>query len=314
MSRIMIVGSSNIDMVATMQRMPARGETVQGTTTERIPGGKGANQAYACGKLGASAVFVSMVGDDGLGETIIGNMQSVGVETHYIGTAEGTATGTAFIWVDEAGNNSIVVIPGANAKCDSAYINSCSPAMKDSSIVIAQLETPAEGIYHCLRAAATQGKMIILNPAPAPNSIPDDILALLDYITPNETELQKLTGATTDNLKSVEQGCRVLLDKGVKNVLVTLGFKGAMLVNQRECTVYAPPTVRVVDTTAAGDTFNAAFAVKILEGSTPGQAIIFANAASSLAVSRKGAQTSIPYRQEVEQFIQTLNTTGKGKM
>lgn len=309
MKQILVVGSSNIDLVASVDRMPLLGETVRGHCFARIPGGKGANQAYACGKLGAPTLFVSRVGDDGLGDLILANMAEVGVDCAYLCSTPGQPTGTATIWVDQSGNNSIVVVAGANAACDIRYLSGCADAFAQSDLLLVQLETPQEGIRYAIEQCAALGKIVILNPAPAPDKLPDDWYPLLDYITPNETELQKLTGvADTRDLDTVREGCRILLDKGVKNVLVTLGSKGAMLVNGRGDSLFVPPDIKVVDTTAAGDTFNAAFAVRLLEGASPEEAIVFANLASTIAVSHKGAQTSVPSREEVQRFAEKMQS------
>jgi len=286
--------------------MPAVGETIMSGDFTKIPGGKGANQAYACGKLGGDITFLSSVGDDDLGQLLIDNIKGAGIDTSRMLSVKGIPTGMAIIYVNKEGNNSIVVVAGANEVCSIEYIEQQDEVFKDSDILVVQMEVPHESVYYAIKKANSHGKMIILNPAPAPEYIPDEIYKCIDVITPNETELEKLSGFKITSVEDAEVGCRALLEKGVKNVLVTLGSKGAMLVTDNEATLFTPPDIKVLDTTAAGDTFNAAFAVKVAEGSSFHEAIEFANLASTIAVSRKGAQTSVPSRQEVDNFGKTL--------
>jgi ribokinase len=307
LKKILVIGSSNMDYVIKMPRMPVIGETVMGESIEKLPGGKGANQAYACGRLGGDAIFLSAVGDDELGRNIIANMDAVGVDASKIRIMKDAPTGTAFIYVNAQGNNSIVVIAGANAGCDREYIQSQSALIHGSDIILAQMEIPSDGVYYAMSEARRLGKITVLNPAPAPDSIPDNIYRCLDFITPNETELHKLTGCPVDTMEDVEKACCVLLKKGVKNVLVTLGAKGAMFVSPGAAQLFEPPEIKAVDATAAGDTFSAAFAVELAGGSGCCEAIRFANLASAITVSRMGAQASIPSRKEVDIFKASMS-------
>lgn len=303
MKKILVIGSTNTDFVVKVRTMPQVGETVISNSFHQLPGGKGANQAYACGMLGGRVSFLSAVGGDGLEGIVLENMRRAGVETQHILTAQGDSTGIAMICVDERGSNSIIVVPGANLRCDCRYLMDHRDAIDACDILLVQLEVPVDGVFFAVEYAHKSGKTVILNPAPCPASIPDTVLQSVDYITPNETELQKLTGCRTDSPDGVRDGAKTLLDRGVGQVIATLGDKGAMLCNKEKAEHFPAWKVPVVDTTAAGDTFNAAFAVGLAEERGIEDAIRFASAASGLAVSRKGAQTSVPSRAEVEKFM-----------
>lgn len=304
MKKILVVGSSNVDFVIGVNDMPKTGETIRGRSFANVPGGKGANQACACGKLGGGCTFLSCVGTDGMGDLLLDSLKSANVDISAVDRRSDTPTGMAFIMVDHTGDNSIVVVSGANGKCGSAFFDSHAEQINRADIVLVQLETPAEDIYALLKQAKTAGKVTILNPAPAPDSIRDDVLAAVDWITPNETELSRITGMPTDSLDEISAAAEVLLNRGVGNVLVTIGSRGALLCSGEERTHYPTIHTTPVDTTAAGDTFNAAFAVALAEGKTTAQAIRFANAAASISVTRKGAQTSIPTREEVDMIVE----------
>lgn len=309
MKKILVIGSTNLDFVIQLDTLPVPGETLLCKSFARIPGGKGANQAYACGRLGGAPRFLSAVGKDGFGSSIVEGLKQAGVDCSSVIFSEAESTGMAMICVDAAGSNLIVVIPGANQLCTKTYIQSLEPLLEEADIVLAQLEIPPDGVYYMMKRAYGRGKITILNPAPAPEAIPDDVYPCLHYITPNETELQKLTGRPVSTVEDASAAAGMLLEKGAANVIVTLGGKGALLRNRETETLYAAPEVPVVDTTAAGDTFNGAIAVRLAEGAEIGQAVPFANAAAALAVSKKGAQTSVPSRAEVDRFIKEQEET-----
>lgn len=302
MKKILVIGSSNLDYVIRVGEMPAVGETLLGKSLERIPGGKGANQACACGRLGGDTAFLSAVGTDGLGEVVLENLVAAGVDCSHVARCPGS-TGMAVIYVNDAGNNSIVVVAGANAACDRDYLAKTWGLVEQADIVIAQMEIPHDAVAEVMRRAHGMGKVTILNPAPAPDSLPADLYPCLHYITPNETELQKLTGMPVDTAEDAGAAAAVLLERGVGQVVVTLGEKGALLKSRTREQLFPALPVQAVDTTAAGDTFNGAMAVRLAEGASIEEAIAFANAASALAVSRKGAQTSIPSRAETEALL-----------
>lgn len=288
-----------MDMVIEMKKMPLKGETVLGETLTYIPGGKGANQAFAAGMLGGIVNMLGCVGCDEMGEQLKQNMKKSGTCVDGIAMVQDQSSGMAIIYVDDTGDNSIVVLVGANSVCDVDYLRKNDELFQKSSYIIFQMEIPHEAVYYGIQRAKELGKTVILNPAPAPDGIPTEILAMVDYLTPNETELLKLTDQKEMSMEGIRAGAQKLLSLGVKNVLVTLGDKGAFMVNQDGEHLYPTRKVEAVDTTAAGDCFNGALAVGLAEGMSQAEAIHFANTASSIAVTRKGAQSSIPTREEV---------------
>lgn len=309
--KVLVVGSLNMDAVIEMEQMPLTGETILGKKLTFIPGGKGANQACAAGKLGEDTLMLGSVGMDEHGDTQKEVLQEAKVNVNSLKRSEEENTGMAFIYVDKDANNSIVVIQGANKTCSVDYLKQEDEKFKECEIILLQMEIPAESVYYTIKRGKELGKTIILNPAPAPEGLPDDIWPMIDYITPNETEVMKLSNTECETQEEIEKAAKELLKKGVKNVLVTLGGEGSMLVTSENTTVYPSRKVKAVDTTAAGDCFNGAFAVALSEGKSVGDAILFANAASSIAVTRKGAQTAIPDRSETECALNELRESLK---
>lgn len=300
---ILIIGSLNMDTVIRMKELPKRGETVLGQSLSYVPGGKGANQACASGKLGGKITMLGSVGGDVFGIHQLENLKRNNVDVSYIRQMNAKPTGTAVINVDHEGNNSIVVVAGANVNCDKQYLKEHDFLFHSHDFFVFQMEIPYEAIFYGIARAKELGKTTILNPAPAPDTIPDEILEKIDYLTPNETELIKLSGMTSVSEENIRKGAYSLLTKGVRNVLVTLGDKGVLLVNHNMEKIYPARKVKAVDTTAAGDCFNGALVTALAEGKGLEEAIKFANLASSIAVTRKGAQSSIPNRNEVEELI-----------
>lgn len=298
--KILVIGSLNMDMVIPIEQMPLKGETILGGNITHIPGGKGGNQACAVGKLGGDVVMLGCVGDDQFGKDLCENLMRAGVDVSHVGKVEQVPTGIAVILVDAEGSNSIVVAPGTNSKCDVQYLKDYDEILKDCDFVIFQMEIPKDAIWYGIFRAKELGKTVILNPAPVPEFIPEEILQKIDYITPNEVEAVKLAGLEGDSLEVIEEAAGRLLQKGIANVLVTLGSRGVMLMKEGYCEVFPARKVDAVDTTAAGDCFNGAFAVGLAEGMAVEEAIAFGNLASSIAVTRKGAQSSIPARSEVD--------------
>lgn len=312
MKKILVIGSLNMDIVIEMKRMPIVGETVLGTKMTYVPGGKGANQAYAAARLGGDVKMLGCIGDDDFGRVQKSNLTKSGVDTDDLKRTETKGTGMASIYVDECGDNAVVVVPGANMECNVGYLKKNDAAFRECDYVILQMEICCDAIYYAIGRARELGKTIILNPAPVPDSLPDEIFAMLDYITPNESELMKLCGKEGDSLEDYAKGARRLLRKGVKNVLVTLGKKGALFVSKETEELFPARKVSAVDTTAAGDCFNGAFAVALAEGRRLDEAVAFANAASSIAVTRCGAQTSIPAREETDKVLAELPGQSRG--
>ncbi len=302
MKKILVVGSSNIDIVVGTKNLPAPGETVHGLSVDKKPGGKGANQAVAAGKLGGDVTFLSAIGREDDSAILLDMFRLSGLHADQILRTD-TQTGTAYILVDGKGRNSIVAVPGANDDCTVGYLESRKEAFEEADIILLSLEIPQESVEYAIRLGAQLGKCIILNPAPAPDSFDETLYPCLEYITPNETELGKMSGMGVSSDEEIVKAAKTLLRKGVRNVLVTLGGRGAMLVNASGHKLFTPPDIAVVDTTAAGDTFNGAVCVYLAEGRSIEEAIVFANNASTISVSRKGAQTSIPFRKEVDEFM-----------
>lgn len=298
--KVLVIGSLNMDLVIHMDKMPEKGETVLGKSLAYIPGGKGANQACALGKLGAKTAMLGCVGQDVFGKTQLENLKKNQVDISGIRQTKELPTGTAVISVDSTGDNNIIVVAGANQACDEAYLKSMEQMFEEFDYIVFQMEIPCEAVYYGIRKAKEKGKTVILNPAPAPREIPEEILRCIDYLTPNETELASLAGLSCINEETIRTGASDLLKKGVKNVLVTLGEKGVYFAAEGEEKSYPARKVKAVDTTAAGDCFNGAFVTALAEGKTVSNAIAFANLASSIAVTRNGAQSSLPQREEVD--------------
>lgn len=297
---IVVIGSLNMDWVIPVNHTPVEGETILADGYTEVPGGKGANQACAAGKLKGNVSMLGLVGDDEIGDNLINNLKLVNVDVSRIEKSENINSGLALINVNSKGNNSIVVLPGANGRCDIKYIEKNIDIIEKSDIVLLQMEIPIETVEYVITVSKNLKKQVILNPAPAPDSLSDEVLSNIDILTPNETELEKISGKNVKTVEDAIEASKSLLSRGVKNIIATLGEKGALLVNKDEVKEFKALKVDAVDTTAAGDSFNGAVAVYLSEGHTISEAIEFANKVSSIAVTRKGAQTSIPERSEIE--------------
>lgn len=302
MRRILVIGSLNMDSVIEMTHMPRAGETISGKNVLRIPGGKGANQAYAAGKLGGLVGIIGAVGDDPYGEILKNNLEQAGVDTSGLSVIKGGTTGQAFITVDERGENSIIIIAGTNADVTKEMIKRHLKKIEECDIVIMQMEIPIETVIYVKELAVSLGKTVIIDPAPAQADLPDHFWKDIDFIKPNETELEIITGKKMNTMEDLVCGARDMCERGVKGVIVTLGKKGCLFVTEKEEKVYMPYEVKAVDTTAAGDCFTAAFALALSEGKSCEEAILFGQKVSAIAVTRRGAQMSVPDRAEVEKF------------
>ncbi|MCW3086884.1 MAG: rbsK [Sediminibacterium sp.] len=298
LKKIIVVGSTNMDMVVKTTYIPEPGETVLGGTFFMNAGGKGANQAVACARLGGEVIFVSKMGNDVFGKQAFRLYDEEGIDTSFIVSDEELPSGVALITVDDNGQNSIVVAPGANAALGAAEVESALRNISDKHIVLLQLEIPLETVHFVVQQAATKGAWVILNPAPAASLSPD-LLQYIDLITPNETEASILSGIKVINLETAKLAARKIRNLGVKNVVVTMGELGALLLEDDEFHKVETPTVQPIDTTAAGDVFNGALAVALSEGKKLVDAVGFACIAASISVTKMGAQSSIPYRNEL---------------
>lgn len=307
MNKIVVVGSLNLDMVVGVDRIPVIGETVLASNIIRVPGGKGANQSYAARKLGADVTFLGAIGEDDIGEILRNNLERVGVCTKHIKVTKQEPSGLALVAVDKDGDNSIIVIQGANKTVDREYIDLHMDIIKESDIIICQLEIPIETVLYVGKMAKELGKIFMLDPAPAQKELPEELLRCVDVLKPNETELAFMTGleASSENLKEATD---LLKSKGVRNVIVTLGRGGAYLNDENDNTQYFEAIkVNSVDTTAAGDAYVAALAVSLSEGNNLSCSIDYASIVASMVVSKRGAQSSIPSRKEVEEYRKQLN-------
>lgn len=299
MKTILVIGSLNTDMVIQTEKIPKAGETVLGGDFFMNTGGKGANQAVAAARLGGKVIFIGKVGDDIFGQKSIQSLKEEGIETTFVGIASEVSSGVAMITVDKKGENAIVVAPGANYRLNIEDIEKASEPFYAGDLIVLQMEIPIQTVEHIIVKAKSLEKKVILNPAPA-QKLNADLLRGLYMITPNETEAEVLTGIKIGDEATATAAAQCLLDKGVETVIITLGERGALVKTQNVCAIIPSPRVEAVDTTAAGDTFNGALAVALSEGKDILAATAFACRAASIAVTRKGAQISMPYRHEVE--------------
>ncbi|GHT80802.1 ribokinase [Bacteroidia bacterium] len=296
--KIAVVGSSNTDLVVKAERMPEPGETILGGAFMMTAGGKGANQAVAVARLGGNVTFIARVGNDMFGDQSVEGYKKDGMDTSYIARDAQTPSGIALICVDKKGENSIVVASGANNRLCKSDIDAAKSQIESADYLLMQLEVPMEVVEYTANIAVASGTKVVLNPAPAA-TLSADLLKKLYLITPNKPESQLLTGIAVAGWNDAEQAADILLSKGVENVIITLGALGALIKNKILTERVPSQTVEVVDTTAAGDTFNGALCVALSEGKGLVDAVQMATAASAIAITRMGAQASIPYRKEI---------------
>ncbi len=301
---VLVVGSANMDLVARVRRFPNPGETILCNDFAMYPGGKGANQAVCCAKLGARVDFIAKTGDDIFRERLIQSLSRHGVRTALISSDGSASTGVALILVEDGGQNEITVVSGTNMLLLPADLEGHPRPFKEARVALLQLEIPLETVMKALQLAKMGGAITILNPAPA-RDLPLALLRFIDVLTPNETECEMLSGIRVVDEDSAEEAAVNLLRKGVKNVVVTMGDKGALRVNASGSRFFDALRVEAVDTTAAGDAFNGALAVSLGAGKTLDEAIGFANSVAAFSVTRKGAQTSMPTMDEFNEFLKS---------
>ncbi|OMD63218.1 ribokinase [Paenibacillus odorifer] len=299
---IVVIGSLNMDMVVRTNRSPNAGETLIGQAFALSPGGKGANQAVAAARLGAEVSMIGRVGKDTFGSEMLEIIRNEGIHIEHISVSEHEATGVASIVIEEDGENRIIVVPGANIELTVEDIQALEAVISQAKIIVLQLEMDLAMSEQAIAIAHRKGIPVILNPAPA-RVLKDEMLAQVSYLTPNETEAGILSGMIVDSAETAEQAARILLQKGVQNVIVTLGSKGALIVNAEGAKAVPGFPVKAVDTVAAGDSFNGALAQQLVLGKTLEEAVSFANAVGALAVGKEGAIPSLPQLSEVEQFL-----------
>lgn len=303
-AHLTIVGSLNMDLVARAPRIPRPGETIIGGEFRNVPGGKGANQAVAAARLGATVSMVGRVGRDAFAAPLLDNLAADGIDHTFVVRDPDAATGVALIVVDDDGENSIVVASGANMRLSPADVSAAESAIAGADALLLQLEIPLESVIRAAEVARAHGVRIILNPAPA-RSLPVELLSLVDVLIPNESETALLTGLPVGDRGEAEAAAAALRGLGVGAVILTLGARGAMLAQAGKAELVPAFDVTVVDTTAAGDAFVGGFAVALAEGKSFPEAVRWGNGAGALAATKLGAQPSLPTRQDLERLLAT---------
>ena len=307
MSKLVVLGSVNADHVLNVPSFPLPGETLHGKNYTVIAGGKGANQAVAAARLGADTAFIACVGDDSFGLNIRQKFVRDGINIDAVMIEENKPTGIAMIQVADSGENSICISAEANACLTSKRLQPHYALIQQADMLLMQLETPLCAIKDAAQVATKAGTKVVLNPAPAMN-LDDDLLKLIDVITPNETEAQLLTGIKVTDNKSAQKAADFLHAKGIELVMITLGSQGVWVSKVGFAKQIPGFKVKAIDTTAAGDTFNGALLTRLIEGGELVEAIRFAHAAAAITVTGRGAQTSIPYREEVDNFLSKMES------
>ena len=300
--RIVVLGGINMDVVANVQRMPAAGETVHGDSFVMTGGGKGANQAVAAARLGAEVRMVGRVGDDAFGRTLLHALRSEGIDVSGVAPDPSNGTGVAVIMVDASGQNCIAEIYGANRASDETQLDAAKRAMEGADALLLQLETPPEVSLEAARYAQSTGVRVIWDPAPAAE-MPAAGFSVADFLTPNETEAEALTGIRVEDEDSARRAAEALKAKGVGAVVITLGERGVYAIAEDERYLVPPVEVDMVDSVAAGDAFAAGLAVAISEGFRLQDALKFGAASGGLAVTKPGARDAMPFREEIEALL-----------
>jgi ribokinase len=305
MARVVVLGSSNTDLTVRLPRLPEPGQTCLGGSLLRGPGGKGANQAVAAARAGAEVVFITAVGDDAFGTGSLEHYWREQIDTRHARIVAGVASGVALIFVGDDGENMIGVAPGANSSLSPGDVEGLPDDVFTAGglFLVAGLEVPVATVAAAIRRASKAGMTVVVNPAPAPGFISEfDGFGLIDVITPNRSELGSLTRLKTDDPAHLERAARALYDVGPRSVIVTLSAEGCLVLHQGEIRRIPSHAVRAVDTVGAGDAFNGALAVALAEGRDLRAAAAWANAAAALAVTVPGAQTAIPYREDIDRW------------
>ena len=302
----LVIGSANMDLVVSCARFPEPGETAFAKGFGMYPGGKGANQAVACARLGSRVAFIARMGDDLFRTNLLESLESNGVGTKYVLTDPEKSTGVAVITVDGDGQNEILVVSGSNMALTPAHVEQRAALIARTAVLLLQLEIPVRTVERAAAIAASAGTTVVLNPAPAAK-LPPSVYENVDYLTPNETEAEQLTGIRVSDTSSAEKSARWFFDKGVDSVIFTLGDRGALLVTPDATREFLAPSVAAVDTTAAGDAFNGALAAGLSKGDPIEDCIVLANTVAAFSVTRAGAQPSMPDRTQLAAFSNKLS-------
>lgn len=300
--KLVVLGSINADHILNLESFPTPGETVTGSHYQVAFGGKGANQAVAAGRSGADIAFIACTGDDDIGERIRKQLQVDRIDIAPVSAVAGESTGVALIFVNGEGENVIGIHAGANAALSTALVEAQRERIAEADALLMQLESPLDSVLLAAQIAHQNKTTVVLNPAPA-RALPDTLLSLVDIITPNETEAEKLTGVRVENDDDAAKAAQVLHAKGIDTVIITLGSRGVWASVKGEGRRVPGFKVQAIDTIAAGDTFNGALMTALLENTPLADALRFAHAAAAIAVTRKGAQPSVPWRKEIDEFL-----------
>ena len=300
--KLVVLGSINADHILNLENFPRPGETVTGSQYQVAFGGKGANQAVAAGRSGANIAFIACTGNDDTGERVRKQLASDNIDIAPVSEIAGESTGVALIFVNDEGENVIGIHAGANAALSTELVEAQAARIAEASALLMQLESPLESVLAAAKIAHQNDTTVALNPAPA-RALSDELLALVDIITPNETEAEKLTGIRIESDDDAAKAAQVLHDKGIATVIITLGSRGVWASQNGKGQRVPGFRVQAVDTIAAGDTFNGALMTALLEEKILPEAIRFAHAAAAIAVTRKGAQPSVPWRKEIDDFL-----------
>ncbi|MGL5082108.1 MAG: ribokinase [Microcoleaceae cyanobacterium] len=300
---LIVFGSINMDLITQTARLPLPGETLQGHHFFIVPGGKGANQAVAAARLKTKTYMIGRVGDDQLGQELLVSLTKSNVQIDSVTISPQTSSGVALITVSHTGENTIIVIPGANGQVGSLEVQQLINILPDVSTVLLQLEIPMATIITAAEIAHQAGIIVVLDPAPAPELFPEELYSLIDIITPNETEAHRLVGFEMIDEQAWEKAGQILIEKGVKTVVIKLGSRGVFYMNQSEKVWIEPFKVKVVDTVAAGDAFNGAMAAALDRGLPIQESMIWGAAAGALATTKSGAQPSLPDWETFKEFL-----------
>ncbi|MGH8416488.1 MAG: ribokinase [Pseudomonas sp.] len=301
-AKVVIVGSLNMDLVTRAPRLPRAGETLAGQSFVTVPGGKGANQAVAAARLGASVAMIGCVGDDAYGEQLRSALMVEGIDCEAVTNVANESTGVALIVVDDSSQNAIVIVAGGNGHVTSEVVDGFDALLSRAEVIICQLEVPMATVGYVLKRGHELGKTVILNPAPVSGPLPAEWYAWVDYLIPNESEATALTGLPVDSVATADAAATALLASGVSKVIVTLGEQGALFATRAHSQHFPAPKVKAIDTTAAGDTFVGGFAAALADGKPESEAIRFGQIAAALSVTRSGAQPSIPTLNDVQSY------------